>query len=53
VVCEGGREAQIIYLENVVCESIVWREGGDESGQTCLLTFSEISGRRMRELGTG
>jgi hypothetical protein len=25
---------------------------GDESGQTCLLTFGEISGRRMRELGS-
>jgi hypothetical protein len=36
----------------VVYESIVWREGGDESGQTCLLTFSEISGRRMGELGS-
>ena len=34
----------------VVYESIVWRGGGDESGQTCLLTFGEISGRRMREL---
>jgi hypothetical protein len=29
----------------------VWRGGGDESGQTCLLTFDEISGRRIRELG--
>jgi hypothetical protein len=28
-------------------------EGGDESGQVCLLTFSEISGRRMRELRSG
>jgi len=28
-------------------------EGGDESGQTRLLTFGEISGRRMRELGLG
>jgi len=27
------------------------REGGDEFGQTCLLTFGEISGRRMRGLG--
>jgi hypothetical protein len=36
-----------------VYESIVWREGGDESGQICLLTFGEISGRRMRELGSG
>jgi hypothetical protein len=34
----------------VVYESIVWREGGDESGQTRLLTFDEISGTRMREL---
>jgi len=31
----------------------MWREGGDESGQTCLLTLDEISGRRMRELGSG
>jgi len=31
----------------------VWKEGGDEFGQTCLLTFGEISGRRMRELGSG
>jgi hypothetical protein len=52
VVCDGGRETIIIYPENVVCESIVWREGGDESGQTCLLTFGEISGMRMRELGS-
>jgi len=52
VVCDGGRETQIIYLENVVCESIVWREGGDESEQTCLLTFGEISDRRMKELGS-
>jgi hypothetical protein len=36
----------------VVYESIVWRGGGDESGQTCLLTFGEISGRRMREIGS-
>ena len=28
-------------------------EGGDESGQTHLLTFGEISSRRMRELGSG
>jgi hypothetical protein len=48
-----GHETKIIYPQNVVCESIVWREGGDESGQTCLLTFDEISGRRMRELGSG
>ena len=34
----------------VVYESIVWRGEGDESGQTCLLTFGEISGRRIREL---
>jgi hypothetical protein len=53
VVCDGGRETKIIYLENVVCESIVRREGGDEYGQTCLLTFGEILGRRMRELGSG
>ena len=53
MVCDGGRETKIIYLENVVCESIVRREGGDESGQTCLLTFGEISSRRMRELGSG
>ena len=26
---------------------------GDESGQAYLLTFDEISGRRMKELGTG
>jgi hypothetical protein len=37
----------------VVYESIVWRGGGDESGQTCLLNFNEISGRRMRELESG
>ena len=37
----------------VVYESIVWREGGDESGQTHLLTFVEILGRSMRELGLG
>jgi hypothetical protein len=36
----------------VVYESIVWRGGADESGQTCFLTFGEISGRRMRELGS-
>jgi hypothetical protein len=35
----------------VVYESIVRRGGGDESGETCLLTFSEISSRRMKELG--
>jgi len=29
-------------LENVVCESYVKREGGDESGQTRLLTFGKI-----------
>jgi len=43
----------IIYPENVVCESYVWREGGDESGQTRLLTFGKISDRRMRELELG
>jgi hypothetical protein len=32
----------------VLCEG-----KGDESGQTCVLTFDEISGRRMRELGSG
>ena len=53
MVCDGGRETKIIYLENVVCESIVRRKGGDESGQTCHLTFGEILGRRMRELGSG
>jgi len=26
---------------------------GGESGQAHLLTFDEISGRRMKELGTG
>ena len=52
MVCDGERETQIIYPENIVCESIVWREGGDESGQTCLLTFDEISNRRMKELGS-
>jgi len=26
---------------------------GDESGQTHLLTFDAISGRRIKELGTG
>jgi hypothetical protein len=31
----------------------VWSEGGDESGQTYLLTFREILNRRMRELGSG
>jgi len=35
----------------VVYETIVWRGGGDNSGQTCLLTFGEILGRGMRELG--
>jgi hypothetical protein len=53
VVCDGGCETQIICQENIVCDSIVWREGGDESKQTCLLTFGEISGRRMRELRSG
>jgi hypothetical protein len=28
-------------------------EGGDESGQTRLLTFGKISDRRMRKLGSG
>ena len=28
-------------------------ERGGESGQAHLLTFDEISGRRMKELGTG
>jgi hypothetical protein len=28
-------------------------EGDGESGQACLLTFNEILGRRMRELGSG
>jgi hypothetical protein len=37
----------------VVYESIVLREGGDESGQTRLLIFNEILGRRMRDLGLG
>jgi hypothetical protein len=37
----------------VVYESIVWREGGDDSGQTRLLTFGEILDRGMRELGSG
>jgi hypothetical protein len=36
----------------VVYESIVWRGGADESEQTCLLTFGEISGRVMRESGS-
>jgi hypothetical protein len=53
MVCDGGCETKIIYLENVVCEIIVWREGGDESEHTCLLNFGEISGRWMRELGSG
>jgi hypothetical protein len=53
VVCDGGLETQIIYPENIVCESIVWREEGDESGQICLLTFGEILGKRMKELGFG
>jgi hypothetical protein len=53
VVCDWGRETMIIYPENVVCESYVWREGGDESGQTRLLTFGKISDRRMRELELG
>jgi hypothetical protein len=43
----------LIHVWYVVYESIVWRERGDESEQTCLLTFGEISGRRMRELGSG
>jgi hypothetical protein len=43
----------IIYLENVVCESYVWREGGDASGQTRLLTFGKISDKWIRELGPG
>jgi hypothetical protein len=43
----------IIYPENVVCEIYVWREGGDESGQTRLLTFGKISDWRMRELEPG
>jgi hypothetical protein len=38
VVCDWGCETMIIYPKNVVCESYVWREGGDESGQTRLLT---------------
>ena len=37
----------------VVYEIIVWREGGGESGQAHLLIFGEISGRRMRKLGSG
>jgi hypothetical protein len=39
--------------KNVVCECYVWMEGGDESGQVRLLTFGKISGRRMKELGSG
>jgi hypothetical protein len=38
---------------NVVCECYVWMERGDESGQARLLTFSTISSRSMRELGSG
>ena len=38
MVCDWGCETMIIYPKNVVCESYVWREGGDESGQTRLLT---------------
>jgi hypothetical protein len=53
VVCDWGCETMIIYPENIVCESYVWREGGDKSRQTCLLTFDKISDRRMRELGPG
>jgi hypothetical protein len=43
----------VIYPENVVCESYVWREGGDKSRQTRLLTFGKILDRRMRELEPG
>ena len=53
MVCDWGRETMIIYPENIVCESYAWREGGDESGQTRLLTFDKISDRRIRELGLG
>jgi len=35
----------------VVYESIVWRGGEDEFGQTCLLTFGKISSKRIREWG--
>jgi TusA-related sulfurtransferase len=42
-----------IYLENIVCESYVRREGCDESRQTCPLTFGKILDRRMRELEPG
>jgi len=28
-------------------------KGGNESGQTCLLTFDKILDRRMRELESG
>jgi len=44
---------KLIHAWYVVYESIMWREGGVESGKTRLLTFSEILGRRMRELGSG
>jgi len=44
---------KLIHVWYVIYESIVWREGGDESGQTHLLTFVEILGRSMRELGLG
>jgi len=47
------RETMITYLENIVCECYVWMEGSDESVQACLLTFSEILGRSMKELGSG
>jgi hypothetical protein len=49
----GRYKSTIIYPENIVCESYVWREGGDESGQTRLLTFGKIMDRRMRELEPG
>jgi len=53
VVCDWGCETMIIYPENIVCESYVWREGGDESRQTHLLTFGKILDRKMRELWPG
>jgi len=53
VVCDWGCETMKIYLENIVCESYVRREGCDESRQTCPLTFGKILDRRMRELEPG
>jgi hypothetical protein len=52
-ICDWGLETMIIYPENIVCKSYLWREGGDESGQTRLVTFGKILDRRMRELRPG